>query len=151
MRAIAIAVFAIAAAAVTGPAAASGGIGCEASDQSLTFEVGIGVSRGTGGAFFNLKATLDIAMEGVPEDLKHLTLDDALVHSWLDADELRLQFYTERQEGDFASVDFTVETRSAEEGSTAGEYILTVFETRSGQEPDMETWSAQGRVTCIVE
>lgn len=127
------------------PAAASGGIGCEAEDASVKFSAESGVSRGMGGAFFNLKASLDIAMEGVPADLRKLTLDDALTHSWLDGDELKLQFYVERQEGDFASVDFIVETTTIEEGSTAGTYVLTVYGSGA------EALSAEGRVSCIVE
>jgi hypothetical protein len=136
--------------AAIGPAAASGGLGCEAEDQSLKFAAESGVSRGMGGAFFNLKASLDIAMEGVPDDLKALTLDEALVHSWLDGDELKLQFYVERQEGDFASVDFVVETAMVEEGEYRGGYALTIFAARPG-EPEAETRVVAGEVVCFVE
>lgn len=148
MRRALIALAAVIAASV--PAAASGGLGCEAEDANLRFSIDTAVSRGMGGAFFNLRASLDIAVEGVPDDLRKLTLDDALTHSWLDGDEVKLQFYVEREEGDFASVDFTVETRAAgEDGEHRGDYALTVFAAGSGGDP--QTLSAQGAVACMVE
>ena len=144
MRRTAITLAALIAAAA--PAAASGGLWCDAKDQSLEFHVETGVSRGVGGGFFNLRGSLDIAIRGVPEDLRKLSLDNALVHSWLDGDEAKLQFYFERAEGDFASVDFVVETRVIEEGAYAGEYLLTVFAS-----PHAEPLSAQGTVSCGAE
>ena len=132
--------------AAAAPAAASGGLWCDAEDQSLEFHAETGVSRGVGGGFFNLRGSLDIAKQGVPEDLRKLSLDNALVHSWLDGDEAKLQFYFERQEGDFASVDFVVETKVIEEGAYAGEYLLTVFAS-----PHSEPLSVQGHVACGAE
>ena len=41
----------------------------------------------------------------VPDDLRNLPLDGMLIHSWLDGDEVKLQFYFERQDGEFASID----------------------------------------------
>ena len=144
MRRTAIALAALIAAMA--PASASGGLWCNAKDLNLEFHVETGVSRGVGGGFFNLRGSLDIAMQGVPEDLRKLSLDNALVHSWLDGDEAKLQFYFERAEGDFASVDFVVETKVIEEGAYAGEYLLTAFAS-----PHSEPLSAQGRVDCGAE
>ncbi len=147
MRRTVIAFAAVIAAAV--PAAASGGLWCDAEDQSLKFEASTGVTRGTG-AFFQFKGTLDVKMAGVPDDLRNLPLDGMLIHSWLDADEAKLQFYFERAEGEFASVDLTVETEGVEEGEYRGDYALTVFESRAG-EPELATWTAQGKVSCGAE
>lgn len=133
------------------PAAASGGLGCEASDLSLKFVVETAVSRGMGGAFFNLRASLDVAMEGVPDDLRKLTLDEALVHSWLDGEEVKLMFYMEREDGEFATVDFVVETSQVREGEYRGDYIFTAFEVRPDSESGFAAWAAQGHVLCLVE
>src|SRR5215207_8605684 len=75
------------------PAAATGGLGCEAEDANLKFDVDTGVTRGMGGPFLNFHAALDIAMAGVPDDLRKLALDDAMTHSWLDGKEVKLQFH----------------------------------------------------------
>ena len=119
MRRAVIALAAVIAAAV--PASASGGLWCDAEDQSLKFEASTGVTRGTG-AFFQFKGMLEVKLDGVPEDLRNLPLDGMLIHSWLDADEAKLQFYFERRDGEFASVDLTVETERVEEGEYRGEY-----------------------------
>jgi hypothetical protein len=137
--------------AASAPVAASGGLGCEAKDAYIDFEVDTAVTRGMGGPFFNFRATLAIAVDGVPEDLRKLTLDDALTHSWLDGEELKLQFYVERQDGDYASVDFVVETTMVEEGEYRGGYILTVVTPETPYAPDPVERSATGEVVCYVE
>jgi hypothetical protein len=147
MRRTVIALAAVIAGVV--PAAASGGLWCDAKDASITFAASTGVTRGTG-AFFQLKGTLDVAIAGIPDDLRNLTLDGMLIHSWLDEDEAKLQFYFERQDGEFASIDFTVETEMVEEGEYRGEYLLTVFESRPA-EPEPGQWSAKGPVSCGAE
>lgn len=148
MRAAIIALAAVIAAGM--PAVASGGLGCDADDLSLKFSTEIAMTRGSGG-FFNVRAALDVAMEGVPDDLRKLTLDDALVHSWLDDDEVKLLFYVEREDGQFATVDFVVETSRVREGEYRGDYILTIFELRPDTESGFAAWAAQGYVLCLVE
>jgi len=133
------------------PAAASGGLGCEVTDAHVDFAVDTAVTRGMGGPFFNFKATLAIAADGVPEDLRKLTLDEALTHSWLDGKDLKLQFYVERQEGDFASVDFVVDAAMVEEGLYRGRYVLTVFAPGSPAASETGQVSATGAVVCYVE
>lgn len=133
------------------PAAASGGLGCEAKDAHVDFAVDTAVTRGMGGPFFNFKAALAITVDGVPDDLRRLALDEALTHSWLDGKELKLQFYVERQEGDFASVDFVVEAAMVEEGLYRGGYVLTVFAPESPAASDTGQVSATGAVVCYVE
>jgi hypothetical protein len=134
-----------------GPADATGGLGCEAKDANVVFAVDTAVTRGMGGAFFEFHATLDLAMDGVPDDLRKLTLDEALTHSWLDGEELKLQFYVERPEGDYASIDFLVETAMVEEGEYRGGYVLTVVTPETPYAPDPEVRSATGDVICYVE
>jgi hypothetical protein len=137
--------------AASAPAAASGGLGCEAKDAHVDFNIDTAVTRGMGGPFFNFKAALAIALEGVPDDLRHLDFDDALTHSWLDGKAVKLQFYAERQEGDFASVGFVVETAMVEEGLYRGEYTLTVFAPESPAATETGELSATGAVVCYVE
>jgi hypothetical protein len=133
------------------PADASGGLGCEAKDASVSFEVDAGVTRGMGGPFLNFRATLAVAIDRVPDDLRELTLDDALTHSWLDGEEVKLQFYVERQEGDFASVDFVIEAMMVEEGLYRGGYVLNVFSSETPYAPEPVETSAAGEVICYVE
>lgn len=131
------------------PATASGGLSCEADDADVRFAVATGVSH-TIGSFFNFRVTLEIAVDGVPAELRSLELDrDALIHSWLDADEARLWLHHERAAGDFASVDLVIETEAAgEDGDYRGTYRLTVAAVGEGGATE---WSAEGAVTCFSE
>ena len=138
-------------AGATLPAAASGGFSCMAGDESLRFAAESGLSRGMGGVFLNFRARLDITLEGISEELKSLTLDEALTHSWIDGDELKLQFYHEAPDEPFRSVDFVIETAAVDEGAYRGHYTLTIFETTSSDDADGEMWTAEGYVTCYAE
>jgi hypothetical protein len=137
--------------AAAGPAAATGGLGCEAKDANVAFAVDTAVTRGMGGAFFEFHATLDVMMDGVPDDLRKLALDEALTHSWLDGREVKLQFYFERPEGSFASLDFLVEAESVEEGLYRGRYVLDVFSSETPYAPEPVESTATGAVVCYVE
>ena len=133
------------------PAAASGGLACEARDAHVDFRFDAGVTRGMGGRFFNIEATLAIALDGVPEDLRHFDFADALAQSWLDGKEVKLQFHVERREGDFASVGFVAETAMVEEGLYRGDYTLTVFAPESPAASGTGELSATGEVVCYAE
>jgi len=151
MRATTLSVLAAALTASATPAAATGGFGCETADPSVTFSAEASMSRGMGGVFIDFTASLAIALDGVPDDMRHLTLDGALTHSWIDGKALKLQFYTERQAEPFASLDFVVETEAVEEGTYRGSYSLAVFAVPSDHDTDRDMWMAEGAVTCFVE
>jgi len=136
--------------AAAAPAVASGGIGCEATDQNLSFQTDIGMTRGSGG-FFSIRTALDVALPGIPDDLRKLSLENALLHSWVDGDEIKLHFYVERQEGPFASLDFVIETTMMEEGDYRGGYVLTVYEAQDDMAPDSGRWTAEGGIDCMAE
>jgi len=149
MRSILLAVPVMLAAAL--PAAATGGFGCSAGDGSLRFKAESAMSRGMGGVFLDFRASLAIALEGISDDLRTLTLDDALTHSWIDGEALKLRFYHERQAEPFGSVDFIVDTAMVDEGTYRGHYTLTVFDAVPTGDADREMWTAEGYVTCYVE
>ena len=149
MRSILLALPVLAAAA--SPASATGGFSCMAGDDSLRFAAESGMSRGMGGVLLGFRARLDITLEGMSEELKSLTLDDALTQSWIDGKSIKLQFYTERPDEPFRSVDFIVETAAVDEGAYRGHYRLTVFDTPSSADADREMWTAEGYATCYAE
>lgn len=132
------------------PAAASGGIGCQVRDAGVTLDVGIGMAR-SGGGFFNVDARLAIASTDLPADMRSLVLDEALVHDWLDADELKLHFHHERAAGDFMSLDLVIEAEAVEEGLFAGDYVVSVFGVAPPVGDSTDTWSVKGTVVCFVE
>ena len=116
--------------AAANPVHASGGIWCSIDDANMKMTVESGVTRGMGGPFFNFKASAELLVKDVAPDFAKLTLDGNLVHSWIDRDETRLSFYTERQgDAPFGSVEITIETAGdREEADLPGKYEVSYFE-----------------------
>lgn len=130
---------------------ASGGLNCEADDETLKLTVDIGVSRGMGGAFFTTKASAEVKAEGTPGDLQKLNLDDALVHHWLDGQSLKLLFYRETAaDRPHAYAEITVEAVPAEEGAYAGGYTLTLFKAEAAEDEENPV-RFNGKIGCFVE
>ena len=140
---------AIVAASVT-PGLASGGIGCQVRDAGVTLDVDIGMAR-SGGGFFDVDASIAIESTDLPADMRSLVLDEALVHDWLDADELKLHFHHERAAGEFMSLDLVIEAEAVEEGLFAGGYVVSVFGVAPPAGDATDTWSVEGTVVCFVE
>ncbi len=132
------------------PVAASGGIDCEIRDSRVSLDLAIGMTRGSGG-FFSIDGRLRLATASLPDDFRSLVLDERLIHSWIDARELKLHFYHEREEGDFMSLDLVIEADAVEDGLFAGDYEVSVFGLASTPGADSETWSVSGTVVCLVE
>jgi hypothetical protein len=149
MRTVPLALFAVFAATL--PAAASGGFSCLAGDQSLAFKAEAATSRGMGGVFLDFRASVAVKLDGVSDDLRSVTLDGALTHSWIDGDEVKLQFYHERQVEPFGSLDLVVEAAAVDEGAYRGHYTLTIFDTPARDDADREMWTAEGYATCYAE
>lgn len=135
------------------PAAhASGGLWCNVDDANLKLDVESGVTHGMGSPFFSFKAAGELKGKDVATDFQKLTLDDKLVHSWLDGDEVRLLFYTERTDGEFGSVQITIETvMAADEEGYEGTYQVSYFEgtRQKGEEDGFRRF--EGKLTCGVE
>jgi hypothetical protein len=140
---------------LAGEAAASGGIGCGAEDQSASFELAAGVTRGMGGPTFNFRGDLEILDRTVAEDLRKLSFEDRhLAQYWLDGDELRLLVFSEREgEGLYGSVELTIRTRARgndDAGSYEGSYEIEVYDLgTSGGEG--KTLTLTGVVSCFAE
>ena len=95
-----------------------------------------GVSHGMGGPIFNMRASSELLVKDVADDFRKLNLDGKLVHSWIDGDETRLLFYTER-EGDkpFGSIEITIQTAGdrEEDVEIKGKYEVSYFEAERQQ------------------
>lgn len=135
------------------PATASGSLSCEASDKSVTFSAGSGLSRG-GGLFLNLKGQIQINDAGVPRDLRKLDLgEDDVTQTWLYGKDLKLRFYRERDSKlPHGTLEFVVETRESkgDETTYTGTYILWVLSHESEKDNDGKRVTLRGRVTCTT-
>lgn len=140
----------LAATLLLSPAArASGGVWCTIDDENLSMTVESGVTHGLGNPLFNFKASAELKAQGIAPDFRQLTLDDKLVHHWLDNDETRLSFYTEREQGEFASLDIVIETAGdPEEGDLPGTYQIAYFEFARQKDDDDGTLRFTGKVSC---
>lgn len=137
---------------LTSGALASGGFGCDADDANVAFLVESGVTRGMGSPVFNFRGEATIKSGEVAEDLRATTFDGAhLAQYWSEDGQLNLVIYRER-EGDkpHGYVQIVIRTKGDEEGYS-GSYDLTVFDGVSDATPEGKTYSASGKVECILE
>jgi hypothetical protein len=131
---------------------ASGGFGCDADDGNVSFLFESGVTRGMGSPVFNFRGSVDIKSQEVAEDLRKVEFDGAhLAQYWSEDGQLNLVIYRER-EGDkpHGYVQVVIRTKGDEEGY-AGSYDLTVFDGVDDATPEGKTYSATGKVECILE
>lgn len=110
-------------------ARATGGFACSIEDSNLKFDAQSAFSHGLGEQLVNFRAEAEVRAEGTPEPLRKLKLDDALAHSWLYGQELKLRLYRETAAGPHGFVEIIVETRSPGEDDTdyEGTYKLIIF------------------------
>lgn len=136
---------------VTG-AQASGGFGCDAKDKNVEFLFESGVTRGMGSPVFNFRGSVEITSKDVAADLRHMEFDGAhLAQYWSEDGQLNLVIYRER-EGDkpHGYVQIVIRTKGDEEGLN-GSYELTVFDGVDDATPEGKTYTAGGKVECMVE
>jgi hypothetical protein len=136
------------------PAHATGGLNCDVDDANIVFSVSSAVGRGMGGPIVNLTAAADIKLKGTPADLAKIDLSKGLVHSWLEAPDVRLHFYSERAgEKPHGYVELVIKTVAKDdEGTTEGDYALTVFYMEPpADKGEGATLTANGKVSCFVE
>jgi len=135
------------------PALASGGLSCEAKGKGAKITVESGVTHGMGGPVFNFRGSSEFASKKVEADLGKLAYtDEHLAQYWLDGKELRLLLYRER-DGDkpHGYVEITIRTKAGEEGTYAGNYELTAFDTTGTDGGDARRLDLKGKISCFVE
>lgn len=127
-RILAITILFAVAAAV--PVQASGGLWCDAADSDIKLEIKTGVTRGMGGPFFDFTGSLDVMAQGIAPEFRKIDLKDKLIHSWLDGDEAKLEFYTEKDGSDRVdqfSITLETEALPDTDGEYAGTYKIWTY------------------------
>jgi hypothetical protein len=135
-----------------GSASASGGLDCGADDAKASISLHGGVTRGMGGPLFQFEGRLEIKDMSIAEDLRLTTFAKAHVAQyWLDADELRIRLYREREgEAAHGSVELVIKTRSAgDEIGFDGGYELIVYDMQGA--PEGKETRFKGDIGCSVE
>lgn len=136
------------------PAAASGGLSCNAEDKSAKFSIESGVTRGMGSPVFNFRGVVEILEKGVAEDLRKIEFTgEHLAQYWLDGQSLKLLLYRERT-GDkpHGYVELTIETQAGDdEGTYNGPYRLVVFDMTGDTTGEGKTVNLDGQAYCFVE
>jgi len=110
------------------------------------------MTRGMGSPVFNFRGTVEIKSKDVAADLRTVEFDGAhLAQYWSEDDQLNLVIYRER-EGDkpHGYVQIVIRTKGDEEGLN-GRYDLTVFDGVDDATPEGKTYTASGKVECMVE
>jgi hypothetical protein len=131
---------------------ATGGLWCNAADESLTFALRAGLSHGINGGFLDFKADLQVKIGGIPIDFRNLQFDEAAVSQrWLDDKDFKLRLYRERETGPAGYLVLVVITKAVEEGQYRGQYELTVYTMQSADDSPGRTWEERGEIACSAE
>lgn len=133
----------------SGSAFASGGAQCLSEGGPAKVVIEAGITRGMGGPVFSLNASADVDGKNIPQDLnKSKFTKEQLAQYWFDGEDLRFLLYRERDgDGEFGSVELTVEAKSAgDEMTYAGTYRISVFDAGASEPATFE-----GRISCSVE
>lgn len=141
-------------AVATATASASGGIGCEGKGTGTELSIESGVTRGMGSPVFNFRGVLAVTDTAAAADLRKTELSgEHLAQYWLDDKALNMVVYRERgADAPHGYVEALVKTApSDEEGTYAGSYSLTVFDTQGDTTGEGRTLKYTGQVTCFVE
>jgi hypothetical protein len=131
------------------PAFATGTLDCVARDGSTEIDVHAVVPYGMGSPLLQVVATTTADLPEVAEDLRTAEFDHA-VQYWLDGEEIRLLFYTERLEGPYGHVMLEIRTsrvQDDEEGTYQGTYHLEAADGTSDQ-PEAVYARTKGEITC---
>jgi hypothetical protein len=129
---------------------ATEGFTCSINDTNLVFDASSRFSSGNGQPFLDFKAKAEVLGNDVPDDFRTLDLTESLKHHWIEAGDLRLRFYHERDdESDHASLELIVKTTGVgDDPELAGTYKVTIFNT----DPDnKDTLIFEGRAVCSAE
>lgn len=139
--------------AAAGPAFATGGLNCAIDDENLTAAFDAGFNYSIPGPMFGIKGEIKPKQAGLPAELVPVVLDDkSLAQQWLDGDDLRLEFYRETANGDFAMVDLKIMTKRDPEDETSytGEYDLGMQLPGANADGTANIIHKTGKVSCSV-
>lgn len=132
------------------PAAAAGGIWCQADDDKVTIEVRSGVTRGMGNTPYGFGATVTIADEAVSDDLREVGFAVPSQY-WFDDEALNLLLYREREPvAPRGSVTVKIMTRLTEEDQILeGRYEVAVDDVTAFGPDGGRRYS--GRIGCSFD
>jgi hypothetical protein len=132
------------------PAAASGGLWCEAKEAAAAIELQAGVSRGMGGAVFTFDGSVRIDDPRIADDMRFIAFtQEHLAQYWLDGEDLRLLLYGEREKGEHGYIELTIRTVKADELEYRGDFQITVFDLSAPE--DRQTTKFAGPILCSAE
>jgi hypothetical protein len=132
---------------------ASGGLDCGSAEERATMALHGGVTRGMGGPLFQFEGRLYIADESIAEDLRQTTFEmPHVAQYWLDAEDLRLVLYRERQgDAPHGYVELIVKTKAAgDDIEYNGTYSFTAYDA-GGNNGQGSIVTHTGKISCGAE
>jgi hypothetical protein len=144
---------ALAAIMLTAPALASGGLSCDASDETVEIAIQSGITRGMGSPLFQFQGEIEIRNPAVSDTLRKTTFGrEHVPQYWIDDKGLKLLLYRETETGPHGYVEIEIITGHDEDELTwDGEYAVTVSDVsdKGPSQPDFFEFS--GPISCFVE
>lgn len=144
---------ALAATVLTSPAMASGGLSCDASDQTVEIVIQSGITRGMGSPLFQFQGEIEIKNPAVSDTLRKTTFGrEHVPQYWIDDEGLKLMLYRETETGPHGYVQLKIITGHDEDDLTwDGEYAVNVSDVSGKGPSDPEFLEYSGPIRCFVE
>lgn len=135
-----------------GSARATGGLSCQADDQSILFLSTSTVARSLAARLLDFQARMDIRLKDAPDDMKTIMLNDEhLAHHWIHDSDTKLKIHWERQKNPYGYVELVIETSDKPgQESSRGTYHLRIHSMREGPLEPLEL-EAHGDAVCEFE
>lgn len=126
------------------PAQAAGGLQCTTDDASFKLDMLADVSRSVAPRVFSVQGKLDARLKG-QQEWHSFDLASKLAQSWVQGNDLRLQFYVETTAlGDFNAIEFVVVTQRKDgQAAFAGHYQAWLYPKDFVGQPVMVRGQAQ--------
>jgi hypothetical protein len=133
--------------AMPGPAFASGGVWCTATNADLDFHFEASVPHDTLSAWFGIGGTIDTRSKELPAELARFEITDAeLPLRWLDRDSVRLKIEKSISDAkSYAAVHLTVIASAVDEADYRGGYNLMI------EQLDGKTVTKTGALACSAD
>lgn len=135
------------------PAMATGNLGCEVDDATMSLNIESSISTGLGEPMLNFRGEASLKDGSISEPLRNPKFDRThLTQYWLGGPDLRLRLYQDI-DGEISqgSVELIIKTESSdEEGGFAGRYTLMVYDTAGRKPGDAKESRFEGKVSCFA-
>lgn len=132
---------------------ATGNLGCEVDDATMSLNIESSITTGLGEPMLNFRGEVVLKDASISKPLRHSNYDRThLTQYWLEGKDLRLRLYQDIDgESSQGSIELIINTVSVgDEDGFAGRYDLIVYDTAGRKAGDARKSTFEGKISCFA-